>query len=58
MGALGHNSPEYLHLLIEALRLAFADGNAYVADPEHHTAPLEVRVERRDGSCASAESTL
>lgn len=28
-----HNSAEYLHLLIEALKLAFADAFAHVADP-------------------------
>ncbi len=31
--ALGHNSPEYLHLVTEALKLAFADRNEYIADP-------------------------
>jgi len=41
MAALKHNSPEYLHLVIESLRLAFVDANAYVADPEHHPAPID-----------------
>jgi gamma-glutamyltranspeptidase/glutathione hydrolase len=32
--ALGHNSAAYLHLLIEAKRAAFADREAYIADPD------------------------
>ena len=31
---LGHNSPAYLHLLIESVRIAFADRAAYIADPK------------------------
>lgn len=36
-----HNSPEYLHALVEALRLAFADSQWYVSDPEFNSIPLE-----------------
>ena len=32
--SLGHNSAEYLHLLVEAKRIAFADRAAYLADPD------------------------
>jgi len=32
--ALGHNSASHLHLVTEALRLAFADGHAFVADSD------------------------
>jgi gamma-glutamyltranspeptidase / glutathione hydrolase len=33
--AAGHNSADVLHLLIEAKRLAFADRDAFLADPGH-----------------------
>jgi len=39
--SLGHNTPGYLHLLIEAVKLAFADANRYVADPDFVDIPLE-----------------
>lgn len=35
-----HNSAEYLHLLVEALKLAFADARAHLADP--HAVPVPV----------------
>jgi gamma-glutamyltranspeptidase/glutathione hydrolase len=37
--SLGHNSAEYLHLLIEAKKLAFADRDAYIADPDKASVP-------------------
>ncbi|MEX2178771.1 MAG: gamma-glutamyltransferase [Gemmatimonadaceae bacterium] len=35
--SLGHNSARYLHLLIEAKKLAYADLARYVGDPDHLT---------------------
>lgn len=32
--ALGHNSAAYVHLLVEAKRIAYADRDAYIADPD------------------------
>jgi gamma-glutamyltranspeptidase / glutathione hydrolase len=51
--SLGHNSSEYLHLLIEAKKLAFADRDAYIADPIKASVPAsrliskEYAAERR-----------
>lgn len=39
LARLAPASPEALHLQIEALRLAFADAAAYVADPAHVAVP-------------------
>ena len=39
--SLGHNSAPYLHALIEALRLAFADARWYVSDPAVSPTPME-----------------
>lgn len=37
LGAMGHNSAAYLHHLIEAKKLAFADLARWVGDPEYMT---------------------
>ncbi|MFB3890283.1 MAG: gamma-glutamyltransferase [Candidatus Bathyarchaeia archaeon] len=41
LSALGHNSADYLHLLVEAKKLAFADRDRYITDPEFAEIPLE-----------------
>ena len=41
LGAMGHNSGAYLHTLIESAKLAFADREAYYADPEFVDVPLK-----------------
>lgn len=38
---LGHNSPEYLHVVLEALKLAFADREWYYGDPEFVNVPID-----------------
>lgn len=38
--AMGHNTPAYLHHLVEAKKLAYADLAAHVADPDHMTADV------------------
>jgi len=41
-----HNSAEYLHLLVESLRLAFADSQYYVADPEVQHVPVKALLSK------------
>jgi gamma-glutamyltranspeptidase/glutathione hydrolase len=41
LGALGHNSPAYIHFLTEAMKLAFADREATYGDPRHVEVPLD-----------------
>ena len=42
--ALGHNSADYVHTLTEALKLAFADREAYYTDPAVGNVPLPTLV--------------
>ena len=52
---LGHNSPAYIHAVVEAVKLGAADREAYYGDPRFVDVPIDVLLskdyaERRRGS--------
>ena len=46
MGAMEHNSAEYLHYIIEAKKLAFEDRAHFYADPDFSTAPVSQLISK------------
>ena len=55
LAGLGHNSPAYIHAVVEAIKLGAADREAYYGDPRFVDVPIDVLLskdyaERRRGS--------
>ncbi len=46
LASMGHNSPEYIHLLIETAKLAFADRERYYGDPDFVDVPLTLLLSK------------
>lgn len=44
--SMGHNSPEYLHTVVEAVKLAFADRDRYYGDPKFSHIPEEILLSK------------
>ena len=44
LAALGHNSPQYIHMIVEALKLAFADRHHYYGDPRFVDVPIDMLI--------------
>jgi gamma-glutamyltranspeptidase / glutathione hydrolase len=40
--SMGHNSPQYIHSVVEAQKLGYADRDAYYGDPDFSTIPLQL----------------
>jgi gamma-glutamyltranspeptidase/glutathione hydrolase len=59
---LGHNSAGYLHVLIEAMKLAYADRSEYLGDPDRTAIPItkltsEVYLSTRRAMIKSDQAT-
>ncbi len=44
--AMGHNSPDYVHVVTEAIKLAFADRDRWVADPAFVDVPSDALLSK------------
>ena len=44
--AMGHNSLEYLHLLVEAKKIAFSDRDYHITDPDYSKVPVDVLISK------------
>jgi gamma-glutamyltranspeptidase/glutathione hydrolase len=56
--SLGHNSPEHIHLFIEAKKLAFADRAKFYSDPEFNKLPVAELVSKEYGQRQAARIDL
>lgn len=46
LAALGHNSADYIALLVEAMRRAYADRSEYLGDPDFFDVPIEALTDK------------
>jgi gamma-glutamyltranspeptidase/glutathione hydrolase len=53
--AMGHNSADYLHVLIESLKLAYADRDSYYADQDFVDVPAEGLLSKEYAKLRAAE---
>ena len=58
VAAMGHNTPELLHLIAEAVKLAKADIYAVVADPKKHDMPTDWLVSKERARNRSSRISL
>ncbi len=46
LAALGHNSPDYIYTVAMAMKAAFVDRNALIADPEFNDVPVDWMISK------------
>ena len=44
--SMGHNSADYIHVLVEAMRRAFADRSEYLGDTDFFPVPVEKLIDK------------
>jgi gamma-glutamyltranspeptidase/glutathione hydrolase len=54
IASMGFGSPEYLHVLVEAKKLAYEDRAKFYADPEFNELPIEWLISKEYGKQRSA----
>ena len=54
LGALGHNSADYIHVVVEAMKLAFADREQFYGDPLQVAVPMETLLSDGYGALRAA----
>jgi gamma-glutamyltranspeptidase/glutathione hydrolase len=52
--SLGHNTPAYIHTVAEALKLAFADREAFYGDPDYSSIPIDGLLSKEYGTQRAA----
>jgi gamma-glutamyltranspeptidase/glutathione hydrolase len=55
--SMGHNSPQYIHTVTQAIDLAMADRDAYVADPAFVDVPLDILLSKDFAAARRAAMT-
>ena len=57
LAAMGHNSPEYIHIVTEALKLAYADRERLFGDPKFVDVPIKGLLSPEYGMAQQAKIT-
>ncbi|HEU5424362.1 MAG TPA: gamma-glutamyltransferase [Nitrolancea sp.] len=58
VAALGHNSPATIHRFVEAKKLAFADRDQFITDPEFAAIPVEQLISKAHAADLRAQIDL
>ena len=54
LGAMGHNTPAYIHTVVEALKLSMADRQTFYGDPDFVDVPVKKLLSKEYGAARAA----